>query len=134
MIEFVLMSALIGGLTLLVPHFIYLFIWGLLHLSIRKPILAMISAVLVGLLFDVFHVLPLGQMAFFLLCTVGFFELYGTVFHHKNIVFINIYALVFSLLGYVILEEHITAVFFVLYALVAVLMSSVVARRAVRTV
>ncbi|MCR4326469.1 MAG: hypothetical protein NUV52_02335 [Candidatus Roizmanbacteria bacterium] len=128
------MSILVGGLTILVPRFIYLFIWALLHLSIQKPILSMVSAVLVGLSFDVFHVLPMGQMALFLLCTVGFFELYGTVFHNKNILFVNIYAFLFSILGYVILEEPITFTFFLLYAVVAVLMSSLVARRPSGTV
>ncbi|PJE63645.1 hypothetical protein COU89_02200 [Candidatus Roizmanbacteria bacterium CG10_big_fil_rev_8_21_14_0_10_45_7] len=134
MIEFVVMTVSLGGLTILVPRFIYLFIWGLLHLSIHKPILSMISAVVVGFLFDLFHVLPMGQMALFFLCTVGFFELYGTVFHNKNILFVNIYAFVFSILGYVVLEERITVMFLLLYLVVALLMSTLVARRPSNTV
>lgn len=134
MIEFGLVSIGIGGLTIVAPHFIYVYIWGLLHLSIRKPILSMVSAIVVGLLYDMFHVLPLGHTALFLLCTVGFFELYGTVFHHKNILFINLYALVFSLLGYVVLEERITVTSIAWYVVVAVLMSSLVARRPSGTV
>ncbi len=128
-----LVSALLitGAASLLVPRFSFLFIWVLLLASVRMPLLALIAALVIGLFFDIVHVMPLGQMGLFFLGAVSLFELYSTVFYNRNLLFMNMYALVFTAFSFILLEEQVTVGAVVVYLISAVAVSIILAPRRV---